>query len=438
MNDKLYGQYLEAIKVAIDDAAFYPRTFSLVAKQRKKKAKHDDEIKQIVEEELDSLSRYIDRAKLQESPAVRALIRIRKLVEFLINDRGELDRNALNQVIQNVRSHLYSLGPERQFDTKHSEQLLQALMQLQESKEMQILLKNVSTPYMNRYAEQLIKDTLEMPANSRVNDPEAKRAALAVWFTLLRQSVGSCFGTAPAILVHDQQPAQLFKDLVELLATGRLRRTYGGVEYSVPLAASWGAGDLRRPLILPIGLLAETAEIWMSPGLLAALVAGGLIPENLTLKERIDQAKQLVLPFLRPESRESGFGLFTIQEILKNLLLDALKMTQEDLEASDPVPQAAFTGSVMMQVSASTGSKSHARTQFYTKFEAAYHAFKTITENALLKSWEFTIASFAETKTTFARWNLYSSLGLGPQEEGGIGQIIQKYLETKLEQLNRQ
>ncbi|MBA3603824.1 MAG: hypothetical protein H0W50_09355, partial [Parachlamydiaceae bacterium] len=74
---------------------------------------------------------------------------------------------------------------------------------------------------------------------------------------------------------------------------------------------------------------------------------------------------------------------------------------------------------------------------FNDKFDAACIAFKTMADNALLKSWEFTVASFAETKTNFARWNLYSSLGLGPQEYGGIGYVIYTILQDKLEQTKR-
>ena len=187
MNGKLFGPYFEHIKVPVDDPSFYQRTFSLIAKQRKQHSKHDSGIKKIIEDELDALSRYIDRSKVQDASAVRALVRIRKLVEVLINDRGELDKNALSQAISEVKAHLYSLGPGRQFDTKHSEQQLRAMLQLQDGKEMQILLKKISTPYMNRYAEQLIKETLQLPANSRENDPQAKRAALSVWLCLLRK-----------------------------------------------------------------------------------------------------------------------------------------------------------------------------------------------------------------------------------------------------------
>ncbi len=435
MSIPLFTDFLDNIKIPIDDPNFYQRTFTIVSKQR---VVSDDEVKKYIEDEFDSLSRFIDRSKIQDGPTVRALFRIRKLVNLLIDDKGELNKVVLGNAIVALKNSLYSLGPLRQFDAKHQEQLLRALMQLQESKEMQILLKNVSAPYMNRYAEQLIRETLQLPVNSRVNDPETRRAVLSAWLCLLRQSVGSCFATAPAMIVHDHQSPQFFKDIIELLATSRLKRTFGGNEYSVPLAASWGAGDLRRPIALPTGSLADTADIWSSPGMLVAMVAAGLIPEKLSLKERISRAKSLLLPLLNPESNESSEILSTPEDLLKRVILGSLKMTPEDLKEKESALKSALVGSPLLQTSAAASGKSQPITTFNTKFEAACIAFKTMADNALLKSWEFTVASFAETKTNFARWNLYSSLGLGPQEQGGIGYVIYTLLKDKLDQVNRE
>lgn len=440
MSVPLFTSYFDSIKVALDDPTFLQRTFSLIAKQRKRSTEsEEDEIKKIVEEEFDALSKWTDRAKMQDSAAVRGLARVRKLVARIINDKGEIDKLALGNAIELIKNSLYSLGPDRQSDTRHQEQLLSALVQLNESKEMQILLKNISAPYMNRYAEKLIKETLQLPPNSRVNDPEARRAALSMWLCLLRQSVGSCFATAPAIIVHDHQAAVMFKDLVELLATSRLKRIFAGVEHSVPLTSSWGAGELRRPIVLQHYTPEEMTDICSSPGLLAALEAAGLIEAKLSAKERLVKAKALLVPFLQEDA--GGGAIHTIlsaEELLKMVILTALKMTPEDLQEQESTPKAAIAGAMMMQVAASGGGKVAARTNFYAKFEAACTAFKSIADNALLKSWEFTLASFAETKTNFARWNLYSSLGLQPEEPGGIGYVIYTTLQTKLEQLNRE
>src|SRR5258708_14991992 len=65
---------------------------------------------------------------------------------------------------------------------------------------------------------------------------------------------------------------------------------------------------------------------------------------------------------------------------------------------------------------------------FREKEEEARAAFKGLVDNALLKAWEFTLASFSEIKMEFSRWNLHTSLGLHHAEEGGVGKIIYTYI----------
>ena len=97
-------------------------------------------------------------------------------------------------------------------------------------------------PYSNKIAEQIIGDTLQLHEKTPITDAHARRAALSALICYLRQNVGSCFATAPCIVVHDEQPLQFLKDINELLNTGRLKRTWSGVEYSVPFKSHMGFG----------------------------------------------------------------------------------------------------------------------------------------------------------------------------------------------------
>lgn len=438
MSSSLFAVPLELIRVPVDDKTFYVRTFLWATKRRKQKARDQNPFQKICYDELERFSRGMERSGLQDAPTARALQKIRKLVDLLIDDKGELNKRALEMAIEAQEQALYSLGPERQYDAKHQEQILRAMKEMQTSKEMQIALKKVSAPYLNRFADQLIRDALLLPRNSRINDPQARRAALAAWFTLLRQNVGSCFATAPAILVHDQQPALMFKDFIELLGTGRLKRTYEGSEHSVPLSLSWGVGDLYKPVLTPVGHLADTSELWTSPGIYAALEAAGLLPKNLPMKNRLELVKGLILPHLIQEQGGLPYRWITTERLLEKILMSSLQLTEDDLKPENVSLAAAFTGSIVMQTAAASGGKSQVRNQFFEKFNAACIAFKGLADNALLKSWEFTMASFTEMKANFTRWNLYSSLGFGADEEGGIGSAVYQLLEAKLEQVNRE
>lgn len=440
MNLDFINDTLKEIDLAVDHPQFYQRVFSSLA-QGKKATSEDskDIIINICTEEYDLISRRLDRSKIQESPAVRNVIRTREIANYLIDDKGDLNFFLLDQAIEALQKNLYSLGPNRQYDAKRQEHLLQALNELKNNKEIQRLLKNVARPYQNRYAEQVVRETINAPRDILINDPQARRAALAAWLCTLRQNVGSCFATAPAIIVHDEQPNIMLKDLIELLGTGRLKRTYGGVEYSIPLSASWGAGDLYKPILIgKEGTAHDKSYIWLSPGLMAGLEAADLIDSKQTYKQRSDKAKAIISSVLANWPSDAPYVLVSAIELLRKAVLQSLKISEKELQDYENQPKAMYTGNLMMQANVAAGSKSQKFSNFYSKFDEATNAFKAIADNALLKSWEFTLASFAETKLQFASWNLYSSLGLGPQDAGGVGPAIFAILQEKLEQANRQ
>ena len=82
---------------------------------------------QIVMEEYDELSRRLDRSEVQESCSVRNVSRSRQLAKFLIDDKGEVNLHLLPQAISYLQEHLYSLGPQRQYDGKRQEHILRVL-----------------------------------------------------------------------------------------------------------------------------------------------------------------------------------------------------------------------------------------------------------------------------------------------------------------------
>lgn len=159
--------------------------------------------------------------------------------------------------------------------------------------------RRFSMPLCHPFAEQVIRWTLDLPLHLKLQDFHVRRAAIAACLTPLRQSVGSCFATAPAILVQQFYPDLLVDDLYELLSKGKLTRVVDGVAYTAP------------------------------------------------------------------------FCLY-----------------QE----------------------------------------------KSIFNNALLKVWEFTLASYCDIKMEFSKWNLGWCIGLPPQEPGGIGAALYRALDERLQE----
>ena len=105
---------------------------------------------------------------------------------------------------------------------------------LESNKDLVRQLKKLTRPLSNKWAEELIRQTLQLPPNMPLTDAHTRQAVLAAWLCYLRQNVGSCFATAPAEIVHEEQPELFLQDMLDLISTGRLRRTFGGIENSVP------------------------------------------------------------------------------------------------------------------------------------------------------------------------------------------------------------
>lgn len=171
------------------------------------------------------------------------------------------------------------------------------------SKEGKALIKRFKLPLANRYIESLIQASLALPKTEKIENHHLQESVISALLCPLRQVVGSCFATAPAIFIQTEKPGRLLLDLYDLMMMGRMKRTFGGEEFIVPISPKWGGRESDHPL---------------------------------------------------------------------------------------------------------------------------------------LRTWEYTLASFSDYKTTFSSWNLYQSLGLDSKKKGGVGSLIYQILQDKLEETNHE
>ena len=433
VNQPALDQILEATKVSLNHPTFFTRAFSYVNKHTRLTGW----------EEYDELTRRLERSQVQESTSIRNVLRTRYLANLLIDDKGEIKSELLPALIPVLENHLCSLGPERQYDTKRNAHIIKVLRLLRDNPEMGRLLKKVTRPLSNRIAENAIRHTLNLSTHLPVTDAHTRRALLAAWLCYLRQNVGSCFATAPAIVVHDEQPELFLQDMADLIATGRLKRTFGGIELSVPMSPSAGTGDLKKPLIFQLSIEEITPEIWYSPGWLAALEAAGMLTEEASLRDKILKMKEWLIPLIRQHAGSSPYCVISTEELMRALLLQRLGLTHQQIIDYENRPRTMIQSHLIMQQhtplhkggGAGIGDRI---SDFYFRLDAAYNSFTSLADNALLKTWEFTLASFSETKFEFVQWNLYASLGLQTNEPGGIGQAIYQYIQQKLDDINNE
>lgn len=100
--------------------------------------------------------------------------------------------------------------------------------------------RRFSLPLCHKKAEEMVRLSIGLSSSTPLRDFHVKRAVISACLTPLRQTVGSCFATAPAILVQKHHLDLFVDDLYELLMTGRLKRVAEGKEYAVPLCPSPG------------------------------------------------------------------------------------------------------------------------------------------------------------------------------------------------------
>ena len=97
---------------------------------------------------------------------------------------------------------------------------------------------------------------------------------LSAALTPLRQHVGSCFATAPAMTVQRYDLELFIQDSLELMQTSQLKRIFNGEEYIAPLCASWGDS-----------LLDQSYSEKLDPIIYAALHGNQPNPNGKTIKE---------------------------------------------------------------------------------------------------------------------------------------------------------
>ena len=117
------------------------------------------------------------------------------------------------------------------------------------SKEGKTLLNRFVLPVANSYIETLIRITVRLPVTQRLEHAHLKVAVVSALLFPLRQIVGSCFATAPAIYIQNERPQRLLLDLYDLMMMGKMKRVVEGKEYIVPISPKWGEREEDHPLL---------------------------------------------------------------------------------------------------------------------------------------------------------------------------------------------
>jgi hypothetical protein len=368
--------------------------------------------------------------RLHEGIELRNVLLTRQLATIIIEtESGKIDELALDSILNFLKTKGCLLGPFNEADAPYFEHIARSLTLLKENQEIKKIFKSFSRPFNNTFSDNLVRETLGLDIKQFITDGHVKQAVLSAFIFYLRQTVGSCFATAPAIVITQEQPVTFLIDLKELLETGTLKRTFGGHLYAVPISPTFGSASLKKPFFV----FSIVNDITLSDGFLNALIKATIIDENISLENQKKELKNIL------ENTFSSFtpSLITIEGVLKQILLRHHSLEESDVKYFKELPKELLEQKIIIEglnKKTSKLSKSESIAIFKEQFSSAKNYFVSLTENPLLRSWEFTLASFAETKPNFLSWNLYLSLGLESNEEGGIGKVIFSFLSKKFDE----
>ena len=367
-------------------------------------------------------SYLIDISNLQNSFCFRSRYLGWVIAQLLIDEKGDLQRNILSELSRFWDRALFCLGPKREGDALIHAHLLSCLSALESDPQVWSLIRKFSLPLCHKRAEQVIRETLWPLRVDKIESFHVRRAAMSAWLTLLTQTIGSCFATAPAILIQ-KQPFLFFKDLYDLLSKGQLKRVLDGKEYAVPLSPSSGKMDLEKSFV-------SKESIFFSPGLIQALEVVHLLPSHLSLGSKIEQFRKAIANF--PNAK-------TPSTLLQALILNSLGLSEEDVKEEELLAKNQMTplltksGAVYYQPPTVRAQKVAEWKKLCIKADMA---FQCLTECSLLRSWEYTVASFCDMKVDFAKWNLYLGLGLQTEQKGGIAEFLYRKIDSYLQLCN--
>lgn len=172
-----------------------------------------------------------------------------QLADQLLDSQGHLVVSAIQDVLQELSKSRYVILSSDYNQEQTYEHAIFILQELNRDWEYEEELQRIYAPHQAPAMDHLLRQTLHLSPDHPLGNRETRQAALSALLCPLRQNIGSCFATAPAILVQSQYPLRLLRDLKELMATEALMRIIDGIEYRVPIAAHIQCGIEEHPLL---------------------------------------------------------------------------------------------------------------------------------------------------------------------------------------------
>lgn len=373
------------------------------------------------------------RTTALQSPLAAKTVRMaRETARYILSDNGEIDSVRLVEAIEHLSHCLYPLGPYRHEETQIREHLLRMLKALKESSELKDRIKKLFVPsYVS--IQNLIRDTLALEETASISTFHVRQAVLAAMFSYLRQDVGSCFATAPAILIHQEYPHRFLKDLEDLLSSGKLTRIIGSREVTIPINLSGCIGELFKRIRI-LDLHPDPIQTLSSPpGLQKAFEAAGVLH---SLEAPQIQVQKLLAHEYLLKKLSQEHDTISAHEILQSTLLNLYQLSETTVKAT-LCKEGMFSKNPALFLSQDPRELSQNQRVYGYLFayKQARRAFIHDTQNPLLKSWEYSLATLADANSSSTLNHIRISLGWNSNDSYSIATQMKQFIEQEIESL---
>lgn len=363
--------------------------------------------------------------RLQSPLAAKNLLLAKETARYILADNGEIDQTKIVKAIDYLSKTLYPLGPDRQDEAKPREHLLNMLHALKKNPSLKESIKKLFVPSY-KTIQDLIQHTLALPPNTTLTPFHTKHAALTALFSYLRQDVGSCFASAFAILIHQEHPERFLKDIEALLSTGRMTRTIGAQEITVPMNLSGCIGELFKPIPILDLYPHPLTTLALSPGLQRAFQATQII----SIHNATEELEKCLSHEYLIQTLQHSEDTITANQIIESTLQHHYQVSQ------DHIQQLLHTEGLYTQEILSTTTEQKVR-HYLSAYETAKHAFISETQNPLLKSWEYTLASLSDVNSSLALEHILIALGWKSEEPESFPHIILNFIQNAIQETQK-
>lgn len=305
-----------------------------------------------------------EKVPIQDSALAVSVLKPLAIANVLMSSGGLLNLG----LIDSVKKYFFDYSNDL---IQCERELLQTLDDIEHSTSLQRQIEGISKPHRQLISSNdLIRITLRLPPHATPTDAQARMVVLAAILSDMRQGdVGSCFGTAVAIMMMGSLKGKVISDAEQLITQGRIVRKNGSDQSDFIPVLDIGDSALQSPVSINKDGLVRIEKgngyLWESPGIIAA-------------------CKQLNIPEDKiPSVIKSTINLhYTIEKI-------------NPKKTTEISPQ----GLIKLLVDGISTGRGFDNQQKAELNNLASFAFSAETNTPLLRAWESCIAAMAESKT---------------------------------------